>query len=361
MQKQEHSYKGIIAVLVVLLVSVIGIITYFILTDRDTASNLPSITSTPSPPISSIESTSKPSPTPFPFREMTIPYLRERSYQSQLSDLQEYRDYSDYIAYLTSYESDGYNINGLLTIPKGQQPEGGWPAVVFVHGYIPPQEYTTTGKYNDYVDFLARRGMVVFKIDLRGHGQSEGTAFGAYYSPDYVIDTLNAHSALENQDYIDSDRVGLWGHSMAGNVVFRSFVASEKVNRVVIWAGAVYSYEDFEDFRIQDSSYQPPPEESERRQRRQELFDTYGDFSADDPFWRQVVPTNYLDGKSGSVQIHHAQNDNVVDIRYSRNLIDILEGSQINNRLYKYQSGGHNITGSSFVTAMQRSAEFLSQ
>ncbi len=295
---------------------------------------------------------------PLLFREMTIPYLREREYSSRLTEFDKAYEHEEFSAYTTSYDSDGLQINGLLTIPKGDIPDEGWPAVVFVHGYIPPEQYRTLEKYEDYVNYLSRRGLVVFKIDLRGHGNSEGVPYGAYYAGEYVIDTLNAHSALKNTDYVDPSRIGLWGHSMAGNIVFRSFIASLEVKKVVIWAGAVYTYEDFQDYGISDNSYRPPIEDSERQKRREELFNTHGEFSPVHSFWRQIVPTNYLDGKSGKVQIHHAINDNVVDIRYSRNLVQNLKNTQVEPQLFEYISGGHNITGASFVQAIQRTADF---
>ena len=59
-----------------------------------------------------------PSATPFPFQELTIPYLRNRTYQSQLGELKMYQDRSNYTSYLTSYDSDGLRVNGLLPSPK---------------------------------------------------------------------------------------------------------------------------------------------------------------------------------------------------------------------------------------------------
>ena len=128
------------------------------------------------------------SPTPFPFVEMTIPYLRARSYTSSLGQRELYSQGSSYTSYLSSYTSDGLKVNGLLTIPTGKPEDygwpasnalrsnAGWPAIVFIHGYLSPTLYVTTERYNDYVDYLARNGFVVFKIDLRGHGESEGQA-----------------------------------------------------------------------------------------------------------------------------------------------------------------------------------------
>jgi uncharacterized protein len=305
-----------------------------------------------------------PTPTPFPFSEMTIPSLRSRSYESDLGELEKLSDKPGFSSYLTSYDSDGFKVNGYLSIPDEPVPrspggEVGWPAVVFIHGYIPPHEYRTTENYISYVDALADDGLVVFKIDLRGHDKSEGVAHGAYYSESYVVDVLNAVSALKMADYVNPEKIGLWGHSMAGNVAFRAFAASEEITNLVIWAGAVYTYEDFSDYRISDRSYQPPPQESERTIRREELFDTYGTFDPNSDFWKQVPGTNYLDEKSGRIQLHHAVDDNVVNIGYSRNLMQVLDGTNIEHYLYEYPQGGHNLTGSSFTDAMSRSAEFL--
>src|SRR3989344_6874429 len=120
-----------------------------------------------------------PTPTPFPFRELTIPYLREREYKSNLGELVLSHETTNYTAYLTNFDSDGLRVNGLLTKPKGEQPPGGWPAIVFIHGYIAPSQYRTTQNYAQYVDYFAKENFVVFKIDLRGHDKSEGEGGGA--------------------------------------------------------------------------------------------------------------------------------------------------------------------------------------
>jgi len=303
----------------------------------------------------------KPTPTPFPFAEMTIPHLRSRAYESAMGTRTRIADSGAYMSYLTSYTSDGLNINGLLTIPKGTPPAGGHPAIVFVHGYIPPTLYTSTNKYVAYVDYLARNGFVVFKIDLRGHGDSEGEPGGAYYSSDYVIDTLNARAALMTLPDVNPNKIGLWGHSMAGNVTMRAFAAKPEIPAVVVWAGAGYSYTDLSAYRISDNSYRPPENNTERQRKRQLLRDAHGDFSATHPFWKQVAVTEYLDDLKGAVEVHHAVDDNVVSIEYSRNLMRLLGETQVPHKLHEYQSGGHNIDGTSFTTAMQRTVEFYKE
>ncbi len=295
----------------------------------------------------------------YSFEDITIPYLRSRQYTGKLGNLEKLNENNTYTTFLTSYDSDGLLINGLITIPKEQEPEDGWPAIVFVHGYIPPQEYETTKNYVSYVDYLAKNGFVVFKIDLRGHGQSEGEAEGGYYSSAYVIDTLNAYNALLTSDFVNPKKVGLWGHSMAGNVIFRAFVAKKDIKAISIWAGAVYTYSDLSEYGISDNSYKPPSQESESRKKRNLLFEKYGNFDPNNEFWMKVVPTNYLGGLDGVVQINHAVDDPVVSIEYTRNLSSVLLETTLKHEINEYPTDGHNISGSSFDKAMQNTVDFF--
>lgn len=299
-------------------------------------------------------------PTPMPFADMTIPYLRERSYKSELAKPEPVYDGTNYSAYTTSYTSDGYKVNGLLTIPFGQEAPGdGWPAIVFVHGYIPPGNYQTLGQaYSTYVDYLASNGFVVFKIDLRGHGKSEGDPGGAYYSSDYIVDVLNAYSALEHANFVNPKKIGLWGHSMAGNVTMRSWAVKKDIPAVVIWAGAVYTYEDMVKYRITDSSFQPQANNTQRLRKRQQIYEEYGSPSAKVKFWQETAPVTYLNELKGAIQIHHAIDDDVVNIAYSRDLNALLEKTKLHHEFYEYVSGGHNISGASYNEAMQRTVDF---
>jgi len=338
--------KPIIGVIVLILLALVG---FFLIVHP--AANLS--------PLSNLSQTLSPASTPFPFQELTIPYLKSRPYQSRLGELEPVAAHTNYTAYLTSYDSDGLRINAFLTKPSGDEPAGGWPAIVFVHGYISPTLYSTLEKYADYVDYLARNGFVVFKIDLRSHANSEGTASGAYYSGDYIIDTLNARTALSSSGFVNPDKVGLWGHSMAGNIVLRSLAAAPDIPAVVIWAGAVYTYSDMREYGINDNSYRPPTADTLRQREREKLRAAHGDFNLDDPFWQLVPATNFLGSVKGAIQIHHAVGDPVVSIDYSRNLNKILDQTNIPHQLIEYPSGGHNITGANFTKAMANTVEFF--
>lgn len=294
-----------------------------------------------------------------PFSDMTIPHLRNRSYKSSLGDIKEVNSNSRYTSYLTSYNSDELKINGLLTKPTTTMPQGGWPAIVFVHGYIPPTLYRSQEKYVAYVDYLAKNGFVVFKIDLRGHDKSEGTPGGAYYSPDYVIDTLNAYAALQNTTFINPQKIGLWGHSMAGNVVLRASATNPQIPATSIWAGAGFTFEDLQTYRLNDQSYRPPTNNTLQQKRRSQLFEKHGQFSSSSEFWKQVVPTNFLSDFVGAIELHHATDDPVVSVEYSRNLNNMLDKTNIPHQFYEYSNGGHNLSDPSFSKAIQRTVDFF--
>jgi dienelactone hydrolase len=170
---------------------------------------------------------------------------------------------------------------------------------------------------------------------------------------------LNARAALAASDFVNANKIGFWGHSMAGNVVMRSLAAQPTIPAAVVWAGAGYTYTDLLTYRISDNSYRPPSVTTQRQQQRQRLRDTYGEFDPNHPFWKQVAVTDYLTDIKGAIEIHHAVDDDVVSVEYSRNLTKLLDATSVPHALFEYSSGGHNITGVAFGSAMQRTVAFF--
>jgi len=202
---------------------------------------------------------------------------------------------------------------------------------------------------------------VVFKIDYRGHGESEGEVSGSYFSPGYTIDSIAALKSLQTLDLIDPQGIGMWGHSMAGNLVLRAMLIEPDVRAGVIWAGAVYSYDDFADYGIDDNTYRPPPtqEGSDRRRSSQEIFDTYGRPDTRTAYWKAVSLTENIEFLSRPLQIHHAKDDMVVSIGYSQDLVAVLRENGKEYGFYAYEGGGHNLSSPYFDQAMLRTVEFF--
>jgi len=169
--------------------------------------------------IASTESTQA-SPLP-----LSIEVMRQKDYPgSDLVIEQTLVDGPNYHQYIASYQSEGLKIYGLLTVPIGEKPNNGYPVIIFNHGFIPPKQYKTTERYVSYVDAFAWAGYIVFKSDYRGNGSSQGQPEGAYYSPSYTEDVLNALASLKKYPSVNQDKIGMWGHSMGGNITLRSLV-----------------------------------------------------------------------------------------------------------------------------------------
>ncbi len=158
---------------------------------------------------------------------ISIDYLRSLNIVSEKVKIEEeLADGSNYKRYIASYLSEGNKVYGLLTVPIDNESTKGFPAIIFNHGYIPSTQYQTTEGYVSYVDYLARNGFVVFKIDFRGNGRSEGDPSGSYFSSAYTIDIISALKSLQKFEKVDPKRIGIWGHSMAGNAVLRAMLVS---------------------------------------------------------------------------------------------------------------------------------------
>src|SRR4030042_1243210 len=203
----------------------------------------PSPINTPKPTATPVV-TATPTSTPT-LHPRNIRAARETAYPGSIITIEETLEPgANYYRYMAWYESEGLRIYGLLTVPFGEMPVTGWPAIVFNHGYISPLVYQTTERYVAYVDNLARNGFIVYKIDYRGHDRSEGEASGAYGDPGYTVDVLNAVSALQAFPQADAENIGFWGHSMGGFLTLRAMVISAEIKAGVIWAGVVGSYPD---------------------------------------------------------------------------------------------------------------------
>lgn len=264
---------------------------------------------------------------------------------------------SNYDRYLTSYQSDGNKIYALLTVPNGPKPDGGWPVIVFNHGFIQPVEYRTTERYLAYTDAFSRNEYIVFKSDYRGHGDSEGEARGGYGSNDYTIDVLNAVSSIKKYRDTDPNRIGMWGHSMGGFITLRSMVTRSDIRAGSIWGGVVASYPDLLQ-RWRRNRPTPPSTSGLSRGWRQLLVQTYGDPSSNPQFWNSISANSYLKDISGPVQIHHGTSDASVPVEFSEKLETQLKDAGKQVELYTYEGDDHNISGN-LGLALQRSVDFF--
>lgn len=259
---------------------------------------------------------------------------------------------TNYQQSVVSYQSEGLKIFGLLTVPLAKKPEGGYPSVVFVHGYIPPSQYSTTGNYPSYQATLARAGFVTFKPDLRGHGNSEGSPVSAHFSEKYVVDTLNAIEYMKDYADINPERIGYWGHSNGGEIGLRVAVVNEDIKAYALWAGVVGSYEDMLETYNDKIPF--------LKDRKNSLTEKYGLPSKNVEFWGDIEPYTYLGDISAPIQLHHGTKDKSVPLELSMSLNEELKKIGKEVEYFEYKGDDHNI-GNNSSLAWRETIQFFDE
>lgn len=286
---------------------------------------------------------------------LSIERMRARSYPgSALTTRQPLSPGANYRRSVVSYQSDGLRINALLTVPSGTPPKGGWPAIVFNHGYIPPQQYRTTERYGAYVDAFARAGFAVLKPDYRGHGASQGEpADTAYWSPEYTTDVLNAFASLQKLKGVNPERIGMWGHSMGGHITLRAMVINPGIKAGNIWAGVVGPYDlIFRDLPRWGSG-------STRDDPQARMLAKYGTPERSPALYQAISPNAFLkDLKGRPLQLHHGTGDTHVPMSFSQSLAAGLKAAKQPHTFFSYPGDDHNLSRNLGV-ALRRSVEFF--
>jgi len=309
-------------------------------------------TATPHPTLT-------PTLTPTPRHPLDIEAMRQRTYgESELTFEATLTWGPGYERFIVSYLSEGHKIYALMTVPLGERPASGWPVIIFNHGYIPPDVYRSTERYEFYVEAFAQNGYIVFRSDYRGHGNSEGEAEGAYSSPAYTVDVLNGLAAVKRYADADPQRIGMWGHSMGGHITLRAMVIEPQIKAGVIWAGVVGSYTDLLEHWRRDGPTRTPDPSSTRRSWRRDLAAEYGTPEENPAFWAAISPNSYVSELSGPLQLHHGTADADVPVVLSELLATEVEAAGAPVELYLYEGDDHDIT-INFSVAMGHSLAFF--
>ncbi|HTP02771.1 MAG TPA: alpha/beta fold hydrolase [Anaerolineales bacterium] len=269
---------------------------------------------------------------------------------------------ANYNRYSVSYQSDGLKLFGLLTVPTGEEPAGGWPVILLNHGYIPPAEYSTEESYARIVEPMAAANYIVFKPDYRGNGNSEGTPCQPYICPDYVTDSLNALASIKRYPDANPERIGVWGHSMGGNVTLHELVISHDIKAAALMAGVVGSYSDLLDWwkaRVANGVL-TTQNDIQTDQLVNEMVNLHGTPASNPTFWDPIDPTAFVADVRAPVLIQVGTADTVVPPSFSQELATRLQQAGKSVSLHVYPGADHNLSPDT-ATAMQEAIVFFDQ
>ncbi|MGD2132693.1 MAG: alpha/beta fold hydrolase [Maricaulaceae bacterium] len=124
---------------------------------------------------------------------------------------------------------EGRELSGLLYTPANATAETPAPGILAVHGYINSRE-TQSG----FAIEFARRGYVVLAMDQVGHGFSDGVAI----EPGAGFGGPAGLAYLRSLPQVDTDRIGLEGHSMGGWTVLAAASSDPDGYRSLVLAGS---------------------------------------------------------------------------------------------------------------------------
>lgn len=131
-------------------------------------------------------------------------------------------------------DSKPLKIAGLLVEPS-QKPTGKVPGVVFANGITGSKEW-----YIQTARQMAKEGLVVLAIDLRGHGCSEGAS---EFACDEANEIIAAGRYLKTLPQVDPSHVIAMGHSLGGASATRAGIVQGDntfSSVVAIWSWTSY-------------------------------------------------------------------------------------------------------------------------
>ncbi len=264
--------------------------------------------------------------------------LRKRNFTGGDIKIEKTLAQSDpYTSYLISYPSDNLKIYGVMNIPQG---EGPFPIIVLNHGYYSPTEFKSGDGTRNIADILVPEGYITLASDYRGHGNSENDSGNrGGHRPEYAIDVLNLIASIKNIPQADTNRIGMWGHSMGGEVSLRTAEVTDKVKAIVLWAPTSADAADNLGFYGRTNK---------------------GSVSIN-PSLKSVSPINYLTYLTAPISIHQGLEDTEVNPEWSRELNTALkkEGKQV--EYFEYEGQDHNFRNLGWDLIAERTKEVFNK
>lgn len=287
-----------------------------------------------------------PTPTLHPaIQAATLPELAKRQYPgSDITVLKVLTATETYTESYVSYLSEGVRVTGILNEPVGKGP---FPGVVLAHGYYDPAQYTPGLGTERLARLLTDNGFVTFAPDYRGYGQSEHAQ--NLYMSGYIIDVLNAGSALKKLPNVDAAHVGLLGHSMGGGLAARAMVASSVYQAFVLYAPIS---SDTEELMLD-------PMGGETAGMDTDIAISLLQSVSDPNLFAALSPKNYYDRVTAPVSIHSGTADDIAPTKWAEAIYHGLRDAGKKAEFYQYPGEGHVITGAQQPVFDQRIVDFL--
>lgn len=271
-----------------------------------------------------------------------IESLRKREFRGGEIKIEQTPSQNDsFTSYQISYPSDNLKIYGMMNVPEGDPPAGGFPVVILNHGYFNAASFTSGDGTHAMADILAANGYITLASDYRGFGKSEDALSqrSGGHRPEYAIDVLNLIASVRSLPKADTDKIGMWGHSMGGEVSLRTVEATDQIKAVVLWAPTSGNAADNAAF-YGGRRISPRP---------------------NNPDVAGISPINYLQYISSPISLHQGLSDTEVKPEWSKKLKDALEKEGKTVEFFEYEGQDHNFRNLGWDLISQRTLKFYNK
>lgn len=243
-------------------------------------------------------------------------------------------------------EGEAFEIEGLL-YDSGERPS---PAVVHVHG---GPHWRASRTFDTYAQFLVSRGYTVFQPNYRGSiGRSRAfeTAIRGDWGGLEQEDVALAGRWLERRDWIDEDRIAVYGASYGGYSVYMQLVKHpEQWTTGIAWGGIT-------DLPALFDAVMPHYRTIMRRQ--------MGDPESNADLWVERSPLTHVENVERPILMIHGVNDARCPVDQARSFRRALEerGMQAGEAFVYEEFGdrGHRSTAvDGRIRGLELVADFL--
>ena len=234
---------------------------------------------------------------------------------------------------------DGSLLHYRITKPVPFDPNKKYPAIVDVYGGPGAQSVTRTwgGKRWLWIQYMAQHGYVVFALDNRGSG-NRGKAFeDAIYrllGRAEVEDQARLAGFLKTLPYVDSTRIGVYGHSYGGYMTLLCLMKEPGIFKAGV-AGAPVT-----DWSLYDTHY------TERY---------LGTPQANPEGYEKSGVLEYADHLTGELLVVHGMADDNVLFLNSCRLFKALQDDGILFDVMVYPGSKHGLSGTTVQTHYYKS------
>lgn len=269
-----------------------------------------------------------PFPTPSSYERYTIDYLRKRAYGGgNLEVLETLEETDSFTRYLIRYPSDGLNIYGFVNVPKGAGP---FPVIIAVHGFVDSADYQTLDYTTPAADGLTQAGYIIFHPNLRGYPPSDSG--DNLFRVGMAVDVLNLIALVKSEagpaELFASaapDKIGLWGHSLGGEIVLRVLTISPDIKAAVLYAPL--SGDEIKNAQLLSNNSSDPTLQTE--------------LGVAHPIVRRISPMYYYSSITSPIQLHHGTADRIVPVALAEETCRALTAAGVRIECIYYPDEDH--------------------